>query len=133
MLKAKLRVPLRLYRLWLKERKRLVLPLLQGITLWFKGILSNQDLQPNPIIYSLPPSFVPLPERTHVPPHVHNSRVADGFVAQGALIFNQMPIPRTNEELKDKFEMQNYNGATLVVIPTTARDSEAILMCHALT
>ncbi|XP_050897472.1 uncharacterized protein LOC127104328 [Lathyrus oleraceus] len=87
---------------------------------------------PNPVIYSLPPGFIPLPERTHVPPPPHTSRVADGVAAQGPPIVNQVVIPRTDEELQDEFEMQNYNGATPVVIPTAAQDSEAILMFRAL-
>ncbi|XP_050919520.1 uncharacterized protein LOC127137069 [Lathyrus oleraceus] len=85
---------------------------------------------PNPVIYSLLPGFVPPTEITHVPPPVHTSGVADGVAAQGPTIVNQVVIPRTNEELQDEFEMQNYNGATLVVIPTAAKDSEAILMCR---
>ncbi|XP_050889062.1 uncharacterized protein LOC127094247 [Lathyrus oleraceus] len=87
---------------------------------------------PNPVIYGLPSGFVPPPERTHVPPPAHTSGVADGVAAQGPPIVNQVVIPRTNEELQDEFEMQNYNGATPVVIPTAAQDSEAILMCRAL-
>ncbi|KAI5419109.1 hypothetical protein KIW84_043340 [Lathyrus oleraceus] len=75
--------------------------------------------------------FVPPPERTHVPPPAHTSGVADGVTAQGPPIVNQVVIPRTDEELQDEFEMQNYNGATPVVIPTAAQDSEAILMCPA--
>ncbi|KAI5385252.1 hypothetical protein KIW84_072017 [Lathyrus oleraceus] len=86
---------------------------------------------PNPVIYGLPPGFVPPPERTHVPPPAHTSGVADGVAAQGPPIVNQVVIPRTDEELQDEFEMQNYNGATPVVIPTAAQDSEAILMCPA--
>ncbi|KAI5433943.1 hypothetical protein KIW84_020977 [Lathyrus oleraceus] len=86
---------------------------------------------PNPVIYGLPPGFVPPPERTHVPPPAHTSGVADGVAAQGPPIVNQVAIPRTDEELQDEFEMQNYNGATPVVIPTAAQDSEAILMCPA--
>lgn len=87
---------------------------------------------PNPVIYGLPPGFVPPPERTHVPPPAHTSGVADGVAVQGPPIVNQVVIPRTDEELQDEFEMQNYNGATPMVIPTAAQDSEAILMCHAL-
>ncbi|XP_050895332.1 uncharacterized protein LOC127101951 [Lathyrus oleraceus] len=87
---------------------------------------------PNLVIYGLPRGFVPPPKRTHVPPHAHTSEVADGVVAQGPPIVNQVVIPRTDEELQDEFEMQNYNGATPMVIPTAAQDSEAILMCHAL-
>ncbi|XP_050915188.1 uncharacterized protein LOC127130163 [Lathyrus oleraceus] len=87
---------------------------------------------PNPVIYGLPLGFVPPPERTHVPPPAHTSRVADGVAAQGPPIVNQVVIPRTDEELQDEFEMQNYNGATPMVIPTAAQDSEAILMCCAL-
>ncbi|KAI5431114.1 hypothetical protein KIW84_035325 [Lathyrus oleraceus] len=86
---------------------------------------------PNPVIYGLPPGFVPPPERTHVPPPAHTSGVADGVPVQGPPIVNQVDIPRTDEELQDEFEMQNYNGATPVVIPTAAQDSEAILMCPA--
>ncbi|KAI5424312.1 hypothetical protein KIW84_030488 [Lathyrus oleraceus] len=86
---------------------------------------------PNPVIYGLPPGFVPPPERTHVPPPAHTSGVADGVAAQGPPIVNQVVIPRTDEELQDEFEMQNYNGATPMVIPTAAQDSEAILMCPA--
>ncbi|KAI5384041.1 hypothetical protein KIW84_071153 [Lathyrus oleraceus] len=86
---------------------------------------------PNPVIYGLPPGFVPPPERTHVPPPAHTSGVADGVAAQGPPIVNQVAIPRTDEELQDEFEMQNYNGATPMVIPTAAQDSEAILMCPA--
>ncbi|KAI5407088.1 hypothetical protein KIW84_053370 [Lathyrus oleraceus] len=86
---------------------------------------------PNPVIYGLPPGFVTPPERTHVPPPVHTSRVVDGVVAQGPPVVNQVVIPRTDEELHDEFEMQNYNGATPMVIPTTSQDSEAILMCLA--
>ncbi|KAI5419556.1 hypothetical protein KIW84_043644 [Lathyrus oleraceus] len=86
---------------------------------------------PNPVIYSLLPGFVPPTEITHVPPPVHTSGVADGVAAQGPTIVNQVVIPRTNEELQDEFEMQNYNGATLVVIPTAAKDSEAILITKA--
>ncbi|KAI5417251.1 hypothetical protein KIW84_042030 [Lathyrus oleraceus] len=67
--------------------------------------------------------------QTHVPPPAHTSRVADGVAAQGPPIVNQVVIPRTDEELQDEFEMQNYNGATPMVIPTAAQDSEAILMC----
>ncbi|KAI5441909.1 hypothetical protein KIW84_011102 [Lathyrus oleraceus] len=88
---------------------------------------------PNPVIYGLPPGFIPPPERTHVPPPAHTSGVADGVAAQGPPIVNQVVIPHTDEELQDEFEMQNYNGATLVVIPTAAQDSEAILMCHITT
>ncbi|KAI5418200.1 hypothetical protein KIW84_042726 [Lathyrus oleraceus] len=87
---------------------------------------------PNPVIYGLPPGFVPPPERNHVPPPAHTSGVADGVPVQGPPIVNQVVMPRTDEELQDEFEMQNYNGATLVVIPTAAQDSEAILMCRAL-
>ncbi|XP_050890981.1 uncharacterized protein LOC127096459 [Lathyrus oleraceus] len=87
---------------------------------------------PNPVIYGLPPGFVPPLERTHVPPPAHTSGVVDGVAAQGPLVVNQVVIPRTDEELQDEFEMQNYNGATPVVIPTAAQDSEAILMCRAL-
>lgn len=87
---------------------------------------------PNPVIYGLPLGFVPPPERNHVPPHAHTSGVADGVAVQGPLIVNQLVMPRTDEELQDEFEMQNYNGATPVVIPTAAQDSEAILMCRAL-
>ncbi|KAI5429877.1 hypothetical protein KIW84_034456 [Lathyrus oleraceus] len=98
--------------------------LVQGVTLQ-----SGPSVPiPNPVIYGLPPGFVPPPERTHVPPHAHTSGVADGVTAQGPLIVNQVVIPRTDEELQDEFEMQNYNGATPVVIPTAAQDSEAILM-----
>ncbi|XP_050875254.1 chromatin-remodeling ATPase INO80-like [Lathyrus oleraceus] len=79
---------------------------------------------PNPVIYGLPPGFVPPPERTHVPPPAHTSGVDDGVAAQGPPIVNQVVIPRTDEELQDEFEMQNYNGATSVVIPTAAQDSE---------
>ncbi|KAI5418199.1 hypothetical protein KIW84_042725 [Lathyrus oleraceus] len=86
---------------------------------------------PNPVIYGLPPGFVPPPERNHVPPPAHTSGVADGVPVQGPPIVNQVVMPRTDEELQDEFEMQNYNGATLVVIPTAAQDSEAILMCPA--
>ncbi|KAI5417160.1 hypothetical protein KIW84_041960 [Lathyrus oleraceus] len=86
---------------------------------------------PNPVIYGPPPGFVPPPERTHVPPPAHTSGVADGVAAQGPPIVNQVAIPHTDEELQDEFEMQNYNGATPVVIPTAAKDSEAILMCPA--
>ncbi|KAI5398003.1 hypothetical protein KIW84_063709 [Lathyrus oleraceus] len=86
---------------------------------------------PNPVIYGLPPGFVPPPERNHVPPPAHTSGVADGVPVQGPPIVNQVAIPRTDEELQDEFEMQNYNGATPVVIPTAAQDSEAILMCPA--
>ncbi|KAI5406325.1 hypothetical protein KIW84_052895 [Lathyrus oleraceus] len=85
---------------------------------------------PNPVIYGLPPGFVPPPERNHVPPPAHTSRVADGVAVQGPPIVNQVVMPRTDEELQDEFEMQNYNGATPVVIPTAAQDSEAILMCQ---
>ncbi|KAI5390501.1 hypothetical protein KIW84_075713 [Lathyrus oleraceus] len=84
---------------------------------------------PNPVIYGLPPGFVPPPERTHVPPPAHTFGVADGVAVQGPPIVNQVVIPRTDEELQDEFEMQNYNGVTPMVIPTTAQDSEAILMC----
>ncbi|XP_050886876.1 uncharacterized protein LOC127092106 [Lathyrus oleraceus] len=87
---------------------------------------------PNPVIYGLPPGFVPPPERNHVPPPAHTSGVVDGVVVQGPPIVNQVVMPRTDEELQDEFEMQNYNGATPVVIPTAAQDSEAILMCRAL-
>ncbi|KAI5409683.1 hypothetical protein KIW84_055218 [Lathyrus oleraceus] len=83
---------------------------------------------PNPVIYGLPSGFVPPPERTHVPPPAHTSGVADGVVAQGPPIVNQVVIPHTDEELQDEFEMQNYNGATPMVIPTATQDSEAILM-----
>ncbi|KAI5397564.1 hypothetical protein KIW84_063399 [Lathyrus oleraceus] len=86
---------------------------------------------PNPVIYGLPPGFVPPSERTHVPPPAHTSGVADGVAAQGPPIVNQVVMPRTDEELQDEFEMQNYNGATPVVMPTAAQDSEAILMCPA--
>ncbi|KAI5430085.1 hypothetical protein KIW84_034603 [Lathyrus oleraceus] len=86
---------------------------------------------PNPVIYCLPPGFVPPPERTHVPPPAHTSGVVDGVVAQGPPIVNQVVIPRTDEKLQDEFEMQNYNEVTPMVIPTTAQDSEAILMCPA--
>ncbi|KAI5425001.1 hypothetical protein KIW84_030978 [Lathyrus oleraceus] len=86
---------------------------------------------PNPVIYGLPPGFVPPPERTHVPPPAHTSGVADGVAAQGPPIVNQVVMPRTDEELQDEFEMQNYNGATPVIIPTAAQDSEAILMSAA--
>lgn len=68
-----------------------------------------------------------------MPPPVYTSGVADGFIAQGHLVVNQIPIPCTDEELQDEFEMQIYNGATLVVILTTAWDYKAILMCRALT
>ncbi|KAI5429905.1 hypothetical protein KIW84_034477 [Lathyrus oleraceus] len=83
---------------------------------------------PNPVIYGLPPGFVPPPERNHVPPPAHTSGVADGVPVQGPPIVNQVVMPCTDEELQDEFEMQNYNGATPVVIPTAAQDSEAILM-----
>ncbi|KAI5425593.1 hypothetical protein KIW84_031416 [Lathyrus oleraceus] len=86
---------------------------------------------PNPVIYGLPPGFVPPPERTHVPPPAHTSGVADGVAVQGPPVVNQVVIPRTDEELQDEFEMQNYNGATPVVIPTAAQDFEAILMSTA--
>ncbi|KAI5395471.1 hypothetical protein KIW84_061878 [Lathyrus oleraceus] len=85
---------------------------------------------PNPVIYGLPPGFVPPPERNHVPPPAHTSGVADGVAVQGPPIVNQVVMPHTDEELQDEFEMQNYNGATPVVIPTAIQDSEAILMCH---
>ncbi|KAI5427599.1 hypothetical protein KIW84_032850 [Lathyrus oleraceus] len=85
---------------------------------------------PNPVIYGLPPGFVPPPERNHVPPPAHTSGVADGVPVQGPPIVNQVVMPRTDEELQDEFEMQNYNGATPVAMPTAAQDSEAILMCH---
>ncbi|XP_050877310.1 uncharacterized protein LOC127081067 [Lathyrus oleraceus] len=77
-------------------------------------------------------SFVPPPERTHVPPPAHNSGVANGVAAQGPPVVNQVVIPHTDEELQDGFEMQNYNGATPMVIPTTVQDSEDILMYRAL-
>ncbi|KAI5398776.1 hypothetical protein KIW84_064235 [Lathyrus oleraceus] len=54
---------------------------------------------PNPVIYGLPPGFVPPPERTHVPPSAHTSGVVDGVVVQGPPIVNQVVIPRTDEEL----------------------------------
>ncbi|KAI5424208.1 hypothetical protein KIW84_030427 [Lathyrus oleraceus] len=88
---------------------------------------------PNPVIYGLPPGFVPPPERNHVPPPAYTSGVADGVAVQGPPIVNQVVMPRTDEELQDEFEMQNYNGATPVVIPTAAQDSEAILMCRLLS
>ncbi|KAI5381705.1 hypothetical protein KIW84_UN0507 [Lathyrus oleraceus] len=101
--------------------------LVQGVTLQ-----SGPSVPiPNPVIYGLPPGFVPPPERTHVPPPAHTSRVADGVAVQGPPIVNQIVMPRTDEELQDEFEMQNYNGVSLMVIPTTAQDSEAILMCLA--
>ncbi|KAI5430444.1 hypothetical protein KIW84_034866 [Lathyrus oleraceus] len=83
---------------------------------------------PNPVIYGLPPGFVPPPERTHVPPPAYTSRVADGVAVQGPPIVNQVVMPHTDEELQNEFEMQNYNGASLMLIPTAAQDSEAILM-----
>lgn len=54
---------------------------------------------PNPVIYGLPPGFVPPPERTHVPPPAHTSGVADGVAVQGPPIINQVVMPRTDEEL----------------------------------
>ncbi|XP_050875211.1 uncharacterized protein LOC127078831 [Lathyrus oleraceus] len=87
---------------------------------------------PNPVIYGLPPGFVPPSERNHMPPPAHTSGVADGVVVQGPPIVNQVVMPRIDEELQDEFEMQNYNGAPRMVIPTAAQDSEAILMCRAL-
>lgn len=67
-----------------------------------------------------------------MPPPVHTSGVADGLVAQGLPVVNQMPIPHIDEELQYEFEMQNYNGATPVVIPIAAQGFEAILICCAL-
>ncbi|KAI5394243.1 hypothetical protein KIW84_061079 [Lathyrus oleraceus] len=86
---------------------------------------------PNHVIYGLPPGSNPSLERTHVLPHVHTSRVADGFVAQGLPIVNQIPISRTNEEFQDEFEMKNYSRATPAVVPTTAQDYEDIIICSA--
>lgn len=54
---------------------------------------------PNPVIYGLPPGFVPPPKRTHVPPPAHTSGVADEVAAQGPPMVNQVVIPRTDEEL----------------------------------
>ncbi|KAI5440299.1 hypothetical protein KIW84_025576 [Lathyrus oleraceus] len=56
--------------------------------------------------------------QNHVPPPAHTSGVADGVVVQGHPIVNQVVMPHTDEELQDEFEMQNYNGATPVVILT---------------
>ncbi|XP_050896095.1 uncharacterized protein LOC127102807 [Lathyrus oleraceus] len=94
--------------------------------------LTHTDPIPNFVIYDLPPGFTPLIKGTHMPPPVHTARVTDIFVAQGLPIVNQISTPRTDEEIQDEFEIQNYNGAALVVIHTTTQDSEAILMCRAL-
>lgn len=51
------------------------------------------------MIYDLPFGFIPPIEITHVPPPAHTSGVADGFVAQGPLVVNQILISRTDEEL----------------------------------
>lgn len=64
-----------------------------------------------------------------MPPPVHTSEVAYRFVPQGPSIINQMFIPFTDKDLQDEFEMQNYNGTTPMVIPTTSQDYEAILIC----
>lgn len=80
------------------------------------------------MIYGLPPGFTPPPGRTHVPLYVHTSGVADGFLTQRPPVVNQIPNPRSDEEIQDEFEMKSYNGATPVVIPTASQNSEAILM-----
>lgn len=45
---------------------------------------------------------------------------------------NQITLPRTDEELQDKYEMQNYHGVVPVVNPIAAQDSKIIHMCRAL-
>lgn len=86
---------------------------------------------PNPVIYGPPQWFTPLFDEVTSQP-VHTPRVTDGVVMQGPPVINQIPISRTNEELQDKYEMENYHGVTQVFNLVASQDSKVIQMCRAL-
>lgn len=84
------------------------------------------------MIYGLPHGLTPPLEGTCAPHLVHTSGVTDGFFAQRPPIINQIPLPLTDEEIQNEYEIQKYQRAAPVVNIVATHDSEAIQMCQTL-
>lgn len=84
----------------------------------------------NPLIYGLPLGYTPPYEVTLTQPQpVKSFVVTNGHIAQGPSTTSHIPPPRTDEELQNEYEMENYHKDFPVINPGVAKDSKVIQMC----